>query len=680
MHQNLTIFDMAKNRSVRQFSVPERRLSAWAGHAQPIGLFFIDNVTCRCIQCILKSKILQLPADLYIALVFPRGVVTWTHTITEPEWRQFDFTAGAVTQTPDGLILSDSTSGNLYSVSLFNWQSKKFGTASGPATHLFTSQFGSGEFGIVAVSNSVIELFSASGKQTAQSPTESCKSVCLDPFSSTLFCLRRSVVRSYSISPGKIERIGECGFTGVSVHHAKPTNYGVLAICPCRLPVSVHPLFFALCESSVLLIGSSSKVLQQVPSFPSADLTKKINPSIAMAHPTDMSLMIVASGNELLMLDICAHLPQIVPSVPVPESLDQTQVLEGIFNVFSNNAVILVVNRSTSSYIVYDAVTSQKLATRRALDVVLGPGLRHADLSVPPPRKGKEGDSKGQATVIHVYENDQTIRKINVAFPPGFSFPLRLTSFGQFFGVIVGVRPLGLSLKPHRESRTTCLVYKWDSLEPVTIRFDGASSLAFDPPHLAIASPNGYAVFDTEHEMRRTVLRQKRVIHMKFFDRKLYLLTPDGLEIDDLRRVALISSRFSHLLTVERNAPLIPVNAILIDTVADGTVTVVDTRGQSATIGIPEEGGRGDGSLLTEVALAPQPIVAASLAYDNGATEEEVKGMLLLLSNQMGWDPVDPFLSESERAVSELTMNEGDTVLQDEFNEFVLRELEVEPV
>jgi hypothetical protein len=30
MHQNVIIFDMAKNRSVRQFSVPERGLIAWA--------------------------------------------------------------------------------------------------------------------------------------------------------------------------------------------------------------------------------------------------------------------------------------------------------------------------------------------------------------------------------------------------------------------------------------------------------------------------------------------------------------------------------------------------------------------------------------------------------------------------------------------------------------------------
>jgi hypothetical protein len=53
---------------------------------------------------------------------------------------------------------------------------------------------------------------------------------------------------------------------------------------------------------------------------------------------------------------------------------------------------------------------------------------------------------------------------------------------------------------------------------------------------------------------------------------------------------------------------------------------------------------------------------------------------LLLLSTQMGWDAIDPFLSESERALSELTMNEEDKELQDEFNRFVFNELEVEPV
>jgi hypothetical protein len=333
MHQNVTIFDMAKNRSVRQFSVPERRLIGWAGHAQPIGLFFIDNITSRCIQCILKSTILQFPADAYIALVFPRGVVTWNHTITDPEWHPFDFTAGSVTQTPDSFVLGDSATGNLYAVSLLNWQSKKFATAGGPISYLFTSQFGSGEFGIVSVSNSLIEFFSGSGKQTAQLPTESCKIVCFDVFSSTLFCLRRSIVRSYSILPGKIEKIGECSFTGVSVPETKSTNYSVLAICPCHLPGSIHPLFFALCDGGSLLIGSPSRVVQKVQAYPSPAFTKKINSSIALPHPTDMSLIIIWSRNDMLILDISAHLPQVVPSPAVRAFFRQSQVLEGISKV-----------------------------------------------------------------------------------------------------------------------------------------------------------------------------------------------------------------------------------------------------------------------------------------------------------------------------------------------------------
>jgi hypothetical protein len=397
-----------------------------------------------------------------------------------------------------------------------------------------------------------------------------------------------------------------------------------------------------------------------------------------MAHPTDMSLVLIGSGNDMLILDICAHLPQIVPSLGVPSFLKNTEVFEGVFNVFQNDQLFLVINRSSSSYTIYNIENQQVIANRTAVDVILGNGGRHTELTTPILRRRSGDDSKDRRITMNVYDNEKLIRTILTPFPEDFSFAHRLVSLGELFAVIVGVRPLDLSCNPQRSSRTTCLIYKWDTLEPIALHFDGVSLLTCDPPNLAVASQNSYAVFDTEQQMRRKVHRQKRVFSMKFFEKKLYLLTPDGLEIDDFRRIALFSGRFSHLITVDRNAPLIPVNALKIETIRNGTVTVVDTVGNVATIGIPEEDDNCEQSVLVEVAQAPQPIVAASVVYDAGVKEEEVKQLLLLLSNQMGWDPVDAWLSESERAVAELTANEGDYVLQNEFNDFVVSELEIE--
>jgi hypothetical protein len=680
MHQNLTLFDAVKNRSVRQFSIPEKRLSAWVGHAQPIGLFFVDNVASRCLQCVLKSTILLFPTSVYIALVFPRGAVTWNHTITEAEWHPFEFAAGAVVQTPDSLVLADAASGALYAVSLLNWQSRKFAAAAAPAAYLFASQFTAGEFGIVAVSSGLIELFAASGRLACQSPTESCKSACFDVFSSTLFFMRRPVVRSYSVTPAKIERISECMFIGVTVHGAKATNYTLQAICPCRLPMSVQPLFFALCDGPALLIGASSKVVQKVLSYPSPEFTKKINPSIVLPHPTDTSLIMIGSGTDLLVLDIAAHLPQIVPSLGIPPFLRQTQVFEGVFNVFQTRELILVVNRSKGEYKVYNPASKAVIASRAAIDVVLGPGGLHADLrpAQPPSRKSEVLLHTGM--IVQVYNFDQPIATVPVKEATEFAFPLRLVSLGEFFAVILGVRALDLAFNPQRQPHTRAILYAWRPAEPVSLHFDGASLLAFDRPHLAVASPNAYAIFDIEHAMRRRVERSKRVLHMKFFEKKLYVLTPEGLEIDDLRRVALISGRFSHLLTIEKNAPLVPVNAVMIEGIQDRAVTLVDTRGNISTIGIPEEGRDADRPILMDIAQAPNAVVAASEAYDAGASREDVKRILLMLLNEMGWDAVEPFLSESERAVSELTMNEDDRELQEEFNAFAVKELEVEPM
>jgi hypothetical protein len=179
--------------------------------------------------------------------------------------------------------------------------------------------------------------------------------------------------------------------------------------------------------------------------------------------------------------------------------------------------------------------------------------------------------------------------------------------------------------------------------------------------------------------MKQLVQRPTRVIDFKFFKGNLYLLTADGLEVDNLQTVGLISARFSHLLTVGRNTPLIPVNSMMIAEVKDGAVTVVDNRGIATSIGIPEGQGDAEGSLLVSMMAMPDPIEAASRAYDEGKlTKDSVKKLALLLLNDMGWDAVEPFLGQGERAISELTMNsEADHVLQDEFTEFVMNELEV---
>jgi hypothetical protein len=677
MKNNLAIFDMVKNRSLRTFTVPTS-YSQHVGKSSPIGLFFVDHITNRSIQCTLKSTILQLPADQYISLVFPRGAVMWNHTLVETQWFPFNFTASCVTQTPDSLVLGDGGSNSLSIFSLLNYEIRKFATTEGAPTSIFTSQFGSDQFGIISHSASGhIEIFSASGKVSAKCDGENAKTGVFDVFSNTLFFLRdRKTVRSYSISAQKIERISECSFNKVAVNESQSTNYIVQAICPCHLPITVDPAFFAICDQNSLLVGTSSKVVQKVANYPATENLRRLSCSVMMAHPTDMSLIILCSEKDLIILDVSSHLPQIVPSIGIPTFFQQVERFQGLFNVFTNDELTIIVNRSSESYSVYKTATNQLIATRSAIDVVLGPKNRYVDLKLSAPRKGKDVQKKAAQLTAQVYDDGAAAQSQPVCPPKDCVYPLRMISFGDFFAVIVGANKLDLSFNNQKTGKTACLVYRWDTLDPVALQLDGAAMIEFEPPYLAIASPTGYAVFDTERGIVEKVRRQQRVIHFKFFEKKLYLLTMDGLAIDNLKGVALISARFSHLLTVDKNAPFVPVNAVMIKEIQKKAVVIVDTRGNAVTIGIPQEGEDNSTPMLVRVANSKTPIAVASQLYPK-VSEEEVKRMLLLLMNEMGWEAVEPYLSESERAVSELTMGTDDKDYQDDFNAFVANELEV---
>jgi hypothetical protein len=397
-----------------------------------------------------------------------------------------------------------------------------------------------------------------------------------------------------------------------------------------------------------------------------------------MAHPTDMSLIILCSEKDLIILDVSAHLPQIVPSIGIPTFFQQVERFQGIFNVLSNDELTIIINRSNESYAVYSTRTHQLIVTRSAIDVVLGPRNRYVDLKLAAPRKGKEAAKKGPQLIAQVYEDAAAAQSLPVLPPKDCVLPMRMVSIGDFFAVIVGANKLDLSFNNQKQGKTTCLVYRWDTLEPLALQFDGAAIIEFEPPYLAIASPTGYAVFDTEQKMAEKVRRQVRVIHFKFFEKKLYLLTFDGLSIDNMKKVELVSARFSHLLTVDKNAPLIPINAVMIKEIQKKTVTIVDTRGNTMAIGIPEDGEDVTTPMLVRIANSKTPIAVAAQLYPK-ASEEDVKRMLLLLMNEMGWEALEPYLSESERAVSELTMGTDDRDYQDEFNAFVVNELEVNP-
>ncbi len=676
--QNLTIFDIVKDISIRQFSVGVWEIANQVSKQTPIGLFFVDNISCRAIQVGLKCSVADLPSEDYLCLVFPRGVVLWDNTITRCEYKPFPFTATCVAQAPGALILGDGNNG-LHVFQLKTYEANQIANTQGTPSFLFVSQCG-GDYGIVVLSSSgMIEFFTSTGKLACQCSGDVSKTVAFDLFSGTLFVLKDKKVRLYRVTPTGITREGECGFSGVTVGDSKPTTYSVQSICPCHLPITTRPLFFAICDQNSLLIGGSTRVVQKVSNYGIKE-TKKMNVTMMCAHPTDLSLIIMCSGQDMVIVDVFAHLPQIVPSVGIPNFVKDTEASEGVFNVKMNDELIIVINRSSETYTVYDRKSKQRIVTRNAFDVVLGPRRRYADLKYVQ-GAGKKKDARPNQLTAEIYEDDKSVKRVPVI--PRSSkesiIPMRMASIGEYFAVIVGNIKLALSFNTEKQGMTKSYVYKWETFEPIALQFDGAAMLDFEAPYVAIASPNGYAVYDTENNMKEIVRRQRRLFHFKLHQGKLYFLTYDGLEVDNLQHVELLASRFSHLMK-QSISQLLPINSLMIKEIQDNTITTVDSMGNASSIITSEREGNVDSlPILARLAKSQDPIEAASKEYQKNPSKREIKRMILMMMSNFDWPQIEAVLCESERAAFEQVTNDGQHDYLDEFNVFVRQQLEVEP-
>lgn len=393
-------------------------------------------------------------------------------------------------------------------------------------------------------------------------------------------------------------------------------------------------------------------------------------------HPTDMSLIYFVSDNQLIIIDIFAHLSHIMPSLPIPAEIQKSTQMDGIYNVSSNDEITCVMNYSTLTYTISDNKTKKIIATNNALFVAIGPKYRYAHFIKEASRKHKEISYRYH---IQVFEGTTLIKKIHIPSRKGLENPLRLFSFGdEYFALILGHSILDTSFNLQSQGKTRAYVYSWEKLNYVGVKIENSSMIVSESPLLAIASPNEYVVFDISNGFVEKCRRQKRIYHMKFYEGKLYLLTNDGLEIDNFKTIELVSSRFSHVLTKEKNATHIPMNALIIKEISTEAVTVLDNFGKETTIGIPDGETLDDGvPLIVNIALASNPIEAAASAFPN-ASDKEKKQMMLMMMRQLGWDAIEPILSESELAVAEYSMCTENTDYRDSFREYLKTELEID--
>jgi hypothetical protein len=670
---NMTLLDLTKNRSLRSFSIQSQYFSKEIQQAlkvPPLALYFIDSITCRTIQNVLRSTIQNIPFENCFCIVFPKGIVTFDHSYLNCHYKPLDFVATCAAQAPDSIILSDAQ-GNIYILNLITFTSKKIYTTSSPPLKLFVASFPGEIYGIIAPTQNSIEFIKGSGSLSSSLQCEMGRTLTYDPYTQTLTCAfdKRSA-KMFSVTPQKIECIGECSFTGVSLSESKPTNFNVQQVAPCHLASSPHPLFYALCENSALFICGRMQPLMRIDSFPGPRI-KKLNGSIMESSLTDMSQLQIVSENMLLIVDISAYFPMICPTQPLPKFYRQLAHPDGIFTTYRKSDLTCIVDRCAKRYYVYDKARKE-IAQGEAFDAIIGPENQFAYLT----------SSQGKKSSVNkLYIVDEKLEKHELAITPNPELPnvQRLLSFGDYLAVVVSANPTDIGINPQSQPRSGALAWRWSTFEPVTLQIEGTSQTVYRNGILVAASPSTYAVYSTKSgELKEICRRNISVIHMKLSNEKLYVLSNDGLYIDDFKNVTFAATKYSHLITHDKSSTRIPINVQYISHIDEKTIAFVDKAGVTTTIGLPvsidETGGK---SMLSNLVSQPDPINAFKQAFAN-SKEEDKRSILIFMLRIVDWENIEPYLLPAERAATDTVLQSHSQENIDAFKKFLVSEMEID--
>jgi hypothetical protein len=670
----MTLLDLSKNRSIRSFSIPSSNFTKEIQQAikvPPLALYFIDSITCKTIQSVLRSTIQNIPSEHCVCLVFPKGIVTFDHSYLNCKFTPFDFVAICAAQAPDGLILSDAH-GNIYILSLITLTAKKIYTTSSPPIKLFVASFPGEIYGIIAPTQNGIEFIKGSGSISSSLQCETGRAFAYDPYTQTLTCVpdKRSA-KMYSVTPQKIECIGDCSFTGVALGDSKPTNYNIQQIAPCHIASSPNPLFYALCDQSALFICGRMQPLMKIDSFPGPRI-KKLNCTIMESSLTDMSQLQIVSENMFLIVDISAHFPMICPTQPLPKFYRQMAHADGIFTTYRKGDITCIVDRCAKRYHVFDK-SRKEIAQGEAFDAIIGPQNQFAYLTC------SQATAK-KVSVAKLYIVDEKLEKHELAITANEELPnvQRLLSFGDYLAVVVSANPTDIGTNPQTQPRTGALAWRWSTFEPVTLQIEGTSQIVCGKDVLVAASPSTYVVYSTKSgELKELCRRSLSVAHMKLFNDKLYILSTNGLYIDDFKNVVFIAARFSHAITSSKISTPIPINVQYLSHIDEKTISFVDKSGVETTIGLPVTNGLSERSLVANLVSAQDPVKALKQAFPN-ANDEDKRSILLFMLRSVDWSNVEPYLLLSERAATDTVLKSPSQANINAFKQYLINEMELD--
>ena len=557
---NLTILDHYKNRSLRNFCVPssflkENNLSMFSSI---IGLFFIDNISNRCYQSFLSSTQSFSPSDSFISLVFNRGIIMFDQTCEINHYFTFDFTAISVCQSPDSLIISDN-SGCIYLFSFFNQTIRKIYNSTLIYSNVFLSHSSNDYYGIVCVSSNIIELITPNGQQCFSYNFEGGRFFSFDLFRSKLLVVTdKRVVRVFSISSSKIESLGDCNFSGITLGDTKPTNYNVQQVCSSNLPISPQSIFYSICDQNTLFVCNSNRQLLRIDLSRDNQKLNRINCSYMFSHLTNPSVLFIVSENNLLVVDVFSYIPQICESNSIPKSfLTQSQELGSIFTFHFNESICSIFDHNNHKYSIYDNHNQKIIYDGISQDVIIGPNYCFCQLV----NRNFNNNKKQNNYFLECFERDKCVKSIEVPNKSNAIHQLKLLSFGPCFCLIFGEGCLDLSSNPQKEPHTTSFIYLWETYELASFQIDDFSSISYEFPYLVASSSMSYCVYKIEkdQQIKSIVRRFIRTNHVIISEGKVYGISSEGLFVDDFESIQLISSRFSHVLSSNSNINKLPI-------------------------------------------------------------------------------------------------------------------------
>lgn len=557
----LSLVDLKKNRTIKRVDLLDFIKELSKSSTNPIGLFFVDTTTSNLFQNLYKLDGKSLIMEYYISIVFSRGIVLISQSFEAPVWKPFDDRIMTmVTQNHEGFLLADKRNA-LYRYSLVNYQLSMFYILKESPLFLYYTCKSTDRFDVFAFSSGSAEIIEVDGEKLSYrrfSINIKCDSYVFDPFTYLAYGISQNrTVTVFHVKPPELRSIHKMHFWDGKSNKTDTTNFKVQAVCPCFLPYSSKPLYLAYCKDNNLILCNLNHRVYHFGNFPGFKLTN-FNPHVLIPSLVDYRTVIAVSRDSLILIDLVAYLPAVVPSQSIPSDLRNIYAnhigADGLYKVLIGRRTILIFNYISHKFAFFNRRdTTAPKQTGDALDVVISEDdkLAYVECAL---KQGKEKytlrcfDDNGAQTTFDIVLND------------AHKHFVRLASFGCLFGVIFSLHELDMNVFPQITPSLRTFIYSWN-FSGIPMNVFNVTSGTGNTRFIVLISPHCYTILKRESDKFVEIVRRHlNVIDAKINDNIVFLLTSDGLYVDDTHHMFLFRTKSSytdHDVSIDLNSQYI---------------------------------------------------------------------------------------------------------------------------